>query len=87
MTHFDFFPAVSERPPPPSPCQKVDIWSFGCLLVEAISGRKMFSASDKMATVLRPLQLLEMRIGETEIKYHDSSKLRFFQDAKDLIQR
>jgi len=75
------------RQTPPSPDEKVDIWSFGCLLVEAISGRKMFSVSDKMATVLRPLQLLEMRIGETEIKYHDSSKQKFFSDAKDLIQQ
>ena len=80
-------PEDKQRRRPPSPNEKVDIWSFGCLLVEAISGRKMFSASDKMASVLRPLQLLEMRIGETEIKYHDASKQKFFADAKDLIQK
>ena len=76
------------------PNEKADIWSFGCLLVEALTGRKMFSASDKMASVLRPLQLLEMRIGETECRYHamgdqEDGKIdrhKFFADAKHLIQ-
>ena len=31
----------------------------------------MFSATDKMANVLKPLQLLEMKLGLTEIKYHE----------------
>ena len=76
------------------PNEKADIWSFGCLLVEALTGRKMFSASDKMASVLRPLQLLEMKIGETECRYHaledqDNCKIdrhNFFADVKNLIQ-
>lgn len=54
----------------------------------------MFSASDKMASVLKPLQLLEMRIGETECRYHAIEndgdgridKHKFFADAKNLIQ-
>ena len=86
------------RPSPMIPNEKADIWSFGCLLVEALTGRKMFSASDKMATVLRPLQLLEMRIGETECRYHSTlenqgddgkslDRHKFFSDAKNLIQR
>ena len=60
------------RTSPLMPNEKADIWSFGCLLVEALTGRKMFSASDKMASVLRPLQLLEMKIGETECRYHNN---------------
>ena len=80
---------------PEMPNEKSDIWSFGCLLVEALTGRKMFSASDKMASVLKPLQLLEMRIGETECRYQTIEnegdgkvdKHKFFADAKNLIQR
>ena len=83
------------RTSPMMPNEKADIWSFGCLLVEALTGRKMFSASDKMANVLRPLQLLEMRIGETECRYHATEnkgddkvdRHKFFSDAKNLIQR
>ena len=86
------------RPAPTMPNEKADIWSFGCLLVEALTGRKMFSASDKMASVLRPLQLLEMKIGETECRYHNNlenqseegkslDRHKFFEDAKSLIQR
>ena len=91
-------PKLDERKPrnvPFMPDEKADIWSFGCLLVEALTGRKMFSASDKMASILKPLQLLEMRIGETECRYHAVEnqadgrvdRHKFFDDAKDLIQR
>ncbi len=31
----------------------------------------MFSATDKMANILKPLQLLEMKLGPTEIKYYE----------------
>ena len=83
------------RTSPMMPNEKADVWSFGCLLVEALTGRKMFSASDKMASVLRPLQLLEMKIGETECRYHATEnqgddkvdRHKFFSDAKNLIQR
>ena len=60
-------------------------WSFGCLLAEVLSGTKMFSATDKMASVLRPHQLLEMRMGTTEMRYEESGLLAFYKDAKDLI--
>ena len=97
-THVPKLEERKSRPAPIMPNEKADIWSFGCLLVEALTGRKMFSASDKMASVLRPLQLLEMRIGETECKYHNNSdnqsdegknldRHKFFEDAKSLIQR
>ena len=62
-------------------------WSFGCLLAEVLSGTKMFSATDKMASVLKPHQLVEMRLGSTEIKYHEIQQDSFFKDAKDLISR
>lgn len=55
--------------------------------MEALTGRKMFSVSDKMAAILKPLQLLEMRIGRTEVKYDELNQQRFFADAKSLIQR
>ncbi len=57
------------------------------------SGRKMFSATDKMANVLKPLQLLEMKLGPTEIKYHEQKQnlvklslhvqLKYCQNAKN----
>ena len=47
----------------------------------------MFSATDKMATVLKPHQLVEMRLGSTEIKYHEIQQDEFFKHAKDLISR
>jgi len=46
----------------------------------------MFSVTDKMASVLKPLQLLEMKLGATEIKYDERNQLTFFLHAKDLIQ-
>jgi hypothetical protein len=33
----------------------------------------MFSATDKMANILKPLQLLEMKLGPTEIKYYEQN--------------
>ena len=97
-THVAKLEERKTKPAPVMPNEKADIWSFGCLLVEALTGRKMFSASDKMASVLRPLQLLEMKIGETECRYHNTlenqgddgkslDRHKFFSDAKNLIQR
>ena len=57
------------------------------MLAEVLSGTKMFSATDKMATVLKPHQLVEMRLGSTEIKYHEIKQDTFFKNAKDLISR
>ncbi len=51
------------------PTEAVDMWSFGCLLFEAATGSKLFRAGDKLASVLRPQQLLEMRSGETEVTF------------------
>ena len=52
------------QPPPPGP--PADIWSYGCLLAEVMTGRKLFQSGDKLASVLRPSQLLEMKLGDTE---------------------
>ena len=41
------------------------------MIVNFQLGRKMFSATDKMANILKPLQLLEMKLGPTEIKYYE----------------
>ena len=60
-------------------------WSYGCLLAEVLSGTKMFSATDKMASVLKPHQLVEMRMGFTEMKYDENGLQSFYVDAKDLI--
>ena len=54
-------------------------------MAEVFSGSKMFSATDKMASVLKPHQLLEMRLGSTEMQYHENGHQNFFNDAKDLI--
>ncbi len=62
-------------------------WSYGCLLAEVLTGSKLFSATDKMASVLKPRQLLEMKIGEAEIRYDGLGEQQFFQDAKDLITK
>jgi len=77
--------ALAEKDRPIVPGMASDIWSFGCLLAEVLSGTKMFSATDKMASVLRPHQLLEMRMGTTEMRYEESGLLAFYKDAKDLI--
>ena len=45
----------------------------------------MFSATDKMASVLKPHQLMEMRMGSTEMKYDEGGLQTFYVDAKDLI--
>ena len=52
--------------PPPQPGAPADLWSYGCLLAEVLTGRKLFQAGDKLAAVLRPSQLLEMKLGDTE---------------------
>jgi len=79
--------ALAEKERPIVPNMAVDMWSFGCLVAEVVSGTKMFSATDKMASVLRPHQLLEMRLGTTEMKYEEAGELTFFNDAKDLINK
>lgn len=46
----------------------------------------MFRAGDKFASVLKPLQLLEMRVGETEIEYAEKNHSEVFEAAKSLIK-
>jgi len=79
--------AIYEKERPFMPNISVDMWAFGCLLAEVFSGSKMFSATDKMASVLKPHQLLEMRLGATEMQYHENGHQIFFNDAKDLIMK
>lgn len=51
---------------PVAPGTPADIWSFGCLLAEALLGRKLFRAGgNQPADSLRPSQLLETRFGES----------------------
>ena len=52
-----------------------------------VSGSKLFRAGDKLASVLKSHQLLEMRIGETEIKYSDQGLSDMFAEIKDLVQK
>jgi len=57
--------SADEDPDDPSrPGTAADVWAFGCLLAEAILGRKLFRAGDRLASVLSPHQLIEMRFGE-----------------------
>ena len=59
---------ASDKPgsQPPRPGPAADLWSMGCLLTEVATGHKLFQAGDKLASVLRPAQLLEMKLGDTE---------------------
>ncbi len=38
---------------PAAPGTPADIWAFGCLLAEALIGRKLFRAGDQLAAVDR----------------------------------
>ncbi|XP_071749496.1 serine/threonine-protein kinase Kist isoform X2 [Lepeophtheirus salmonis] len=75
-------PSIPQQPGIPS-----DIWSFGCLLAEVFTGHKLFKTNDKMVSVLKPHQLVEMKLGPTEISYDESGKNDVFQQVKDLIIR
>merc|ERR1712083_132212 len=70
-----------------SPGLGVDMWSYGCLLTEALTGSKLFRAGDKLTNVLRPLQLLEMRLGDTEAKCSTMGMEEYFNLNKDVIVR
>ena len=71
------------QPPPPGP--PADIWSYGCLLAEVMTGRKLFQSGDKLASVLRPSQLLEMKLGDTESVWAGQGAGDMFRLFKDLI--
>ena len=70
---------------PPAPGLEADIWSYGCLLAEVMTGRKLFQAGDKLASVLRPSQLLEMKLGDTEVLWAERGQGKMFRLFKDLI--
>ena len=77
-----------DRPSSPDPpSTSADIWSFGCLITEALTGRKLFQTGDKLASVLRPSQLLEMKLAETETAWAEKGHQQIFSLIKDLIQR
>ena len=68
--------------PPPQPGTPADIWSFGCLLAEVFTGRKLFQSGDKLASVLRPEQLLEMKLGDTETVWTEQGQAAAFAMLK-----
>ena len=68
------------QPPPPGP--PADIWSYGCLLAEVMTGRKLFQSGDKLASVLRPSQLLEMKLGDTETVWTEQGQAAAFAMLK-----
>ena len=70
---------------PSQPGTATDIWSVGCLLTEAMTGHKLYQTGDKLATVLRPAQLLEMKLGGTEIAWTERGDGSMFTQLKDLI--
>lgn len=79
-------PPPPSRPPPPIvPTEAVDMWSFGCLLFEMVTGSKLIRAGDKLVNVLRPAQVMEMRIGEAEMRLSDHHQEPLYQAVKDLI--
>ena len=65
-------------PSPYQPGSPSDIWSVGFLLTEALSGHKLYQTGDKLATVLRPCQLLEIKLGNTEIIWSDRRERQTF---------
>ena len=75
-----------DRPSSPNPpSTSSDIWSLGCLITEALTGRKLFQTGDKLASVLKPAQLLEMKIGKTEAAWAKKGHQQIFSLIKDLI--
>ena len=58
------------------------MWSYGCLLAEVLTGRKLFQAGDKLASVLRPAQLLEMKLGDTEAMWAEQGCGDMFSEVK-----
>ena len=67
---------------PPPPGTAADMWSYGCLLAEVLTGRKLFQAGDKLASVLRPAQLLEMKLGDTEAVWAEQGCGDMFSEVK-----
>ena len=73
-------PGSLQQPPRPGPA--ADLWSLGCLLTEVTTGRKLFQAGDKLASVLRPAQLLEMKLGDTEAVWAAQGQGELFNQVK-----
>ena len=70
---------------PEPPSTSSDIWSLGCLLAECLTGRKLFQTGDKLASVLRPSQLLEMKLGEAEAAWAKKGQKKMFLLVRELI--
>ena len=71
--------------PPQKPGTASDIWSYGCLLAEVLTGHKLFQVGDKLASVLRPSQMLEMKLGDTEARWADRGQRDLFTYIKVSI--
>ena len=80
----------SRRPPRPGTAS--DMWSFGCLMHEVLTGSKLFVGADRLlARALRPAQLSEMRSGgpggSAEAAYASRGLSGAWAEARDLVRR
>jgi len=70
------------RPGPES-----DLWAFGCLLFEAVVGRKLYRSGDKLSSALRSDQLVELRMEEVHDRFVADGQEFMFHSIKDLLLR
>ena len=66
--------------------QAADMWSFGCILFELITGRPIFPALDESEL----MEFFKIRIGDPKLSigdiYANASKKHFYDQAGNLIR-